>query len=70
MVSKLKEEWMNDPSLSHWKNKSCTHGNNSCRCGSDENHVELWEHDSCIRGRIDTTICRVCKSIINFKIIR
>ena len=70
MVSKLKEEWMSDESLKHWKNKSCTHGNNTCRCSDDSNHVDLWEHDSCIRGRIDTIICKVCNSIIKFKIIR
>lgn len=69
MISKLREEWITDPQLKKWSSVSCTE-RTRCRCGSDENHVELWGHDSCIRGRIDTVVCTKCNVIVDFDIIR
>lgn len=70
MISKLKEDWTQDPTLKHWNSKSCTEPQSACRCGNDKSHVELWEHDSCVRGRIDSIICSVCNVLVSFKIIR
>ena len=53
MVSRLREDWLQDPKLRQWNSKSCTENRGTCRCGNDKNHVELWEQDSCVRGRID-----------------
>ena len=68
MISKLREEWINDPKLKHWNGRSCTE-DNKCGC-SDPKLVELWEQDSCVRGRIDTIICTNCNKVQSFKIIR
>jgi hypothetical protein len=64
----LKNEWMEDPQLRKWSSKSCV-DKTLCSCKTDKNHVELWEHDSCVRGRIDTTICTKCESVVKFSII-
>jgi|TARA_A200000159_G_scaffold164614_1_gene195085 hypothetical protein len=63
----LKEEWVQHPKLKKYQNKSCT--GDKCECGST-NSVELWEHDSCIRGRIDTEFCLDCDGVKTFSIIR
>jgi hypothetical protein len=65
----LKSEWMEDPQLRKWSSKSCV-DKTLCSCNTDKNHIELWEHDSCVRGRIDTTICTKCESVVKFSIIR
>jgi hypothetical protein len=65
----LKNEWMKDPQLRKWSSKSCV-DKTLCSCKTDKNHIELWEHDSCVRGRIDTTICTKCESVVKFSIIR
>jgi len=65
----LKEEWTIHPQLKNWSSISCV-DKNLCSCKSEKNHVELFEHDSCVRGRIDTTICTKCESIVKIKIIR
>lgn len=65
----LKSEWIQDPQLRKWSSRSCV-DKKLCSCNTDENHVELWEHDSCVRGRIDTTICTECESVVKFSIIR
>jgi hypothetical protein len=69
MKSMLKEEWMMHPQLKKWSSRSCV-DKNLCSCKSEKNHVELFEHDSCVRGRIDTTVCTKCESIVKIKIIR
>ena len=35
-----------------------------------EHLVELWEHDSCVRGRIDTVVCTKGDVVRDFKISR
>lgn len=69
MISLLREDWVNNPSLKHWAGKSCIQ-DNKCGCSDDSKLVELWEHDSCVRGRIDTVVCTECNRIKSFKIIR
>lgn len=69
MKSMLREEWINHPTLKKWSSRSCVE-KTLCSCKSEKNHVELWEHDSCVRGRIDTTICTKCESIVGIKIVR
>tara|TARA_B100000401_G_C52621827_1_gene631771 strand:+ start:349 stop:609 length:261 start_codon:yes stop_codon:yes gene_type:complete len=66
-IAFLKEEWLNNEFLSHFKNKKSTERN--CSCDSPK-LVELWEHDSCIRGRIDTTVCIKCNEVKSFSIVR
>jgi len=68
MESKLKEEWMKEPTLRKWHSKSCVQKTN-CSCKKPQ-LVELWEHDSCVIGRIDTTVCTKCDNIKTFKIVR
>jgi len=68
MISKLREEWINDPFLKQWNSRSCTE-DSKCGC-SDPKLVELWEQDSCVRGRIDTIVCTNCNKVQSFKIIR
>jgi len=68
MEYKLRDEWLQDPTLRKWRNSNCTE-NSKCSCTDDKHHTELWEHDSCTRGRIDTTVCGKCDSIVTFKII-
>lgn len=67
MESKLREEWVKDPQLNHWNGKSCTSA--ECNC-NEPNLIELWEQDSCVRGRIDTIVCTNCDKVESFKIIR
>lgn len=69
MMVFLKEEWIKTPELKKWNNVRSTNSN-ICRCGSDSNHVELWEQDSCVRGRIDSVVCTSCNVLISFKVIR
>lgn len=69
MISMLREEWIANPNLKHWASKSCIQ-DNKCGCSDDSNLVELWEHDSCVRGRIDTIVCTDCNRVKSFKIIR
>lgn len=69
MVTLLRKEWINDSQLKKWRNISClTH--ETCNCQDDTNQVELQDHDSCIRGRIDTIICTNCNNIKSFDIVR
>ena len=70
MVSRLREDWLQDPKLRQWNSKSCTENRGTCRCGNDKNHVELWEQYSCVRGRIDSVVCTSCNTLLTFKIIR
>ena len=70
MISKLKEEWIQDPTLKKWSRVECTDKQTICQCEDGNHLVELWEHDSCVRGRIDTVVCTTCDSIKSFKIIR
>jgi len=35
-----------------------------------EHLVELWEHDSRVRERIDAVVCAKCEVVREFKIIR
>jgi len=70
MVSKLREDWLTDDQLKKWSRYSCTDKQTICRCDDGDHLVELWEHDSCVRGRIDTIVCTICDSIRNFKIVR
>ena len=67
MISKLRESWIKDPQLKQWRGKSCT--STKCNC-SEPKLVELWEQDSCVRGRIDTIVCTQCNNVNSFKIIR
>ena len=69
MIALLKEDWLKDPNLKKWNSVRCTEKQN-CTCNTDEHHVELWEQDFCVRGRIDTVICTKCDSIKTFNIIR
>ena len=70
MNQMLRNQWSHDLQLKKWNSVSCTENRGICICSNDYNHVELWEHDSCIRGRIDTKICTKCDVIIGFNIIR
>ena len=63
----LKEDWIQHPHLKHFRNKKSTDSN--CDCSSPK-LVELWEHDSCVRGRIDTTVCVKCDEVQSLSIIR
>jgi hypothetical protein len=65
----LKEQWLSDPKLKHWAMKSSV-SDKKCYCRNEENWVELIDHDSCIIGRIDTTVCTKCNEVESFKIIR
>mgnify|MGYP006421053933 CR=1 FL=1 len=68
MISKLKEDWIKDEELKHWNSKGCL-DKTDCNC-NNPNLIELQEQDSCIRGRIDTVICKDCNQVKSFKIIR
>ena len=70
MIALLKEDWIQDPSLKKWNSIGCTDSNTKCSCKDGDHLVELWEHDSCVRGRIDTVICKRCDSIKSFSIVR
>lgn len=41
-----------------------------CTCGTSREHKEIENFDSCIRGRIDVTVCNECKVITKYSIIR
>ena len=69
MISLLRENWIKDPQLRKFNSVSCT-DKTPCKCGNTKHHVELWEHDSCVRGRIDTVVCTKCNSVVDFDIIR
>ena len=64
-----KEKWSVDPQLKHWVNRSSIQ-DDKCGCGDKSKLIELLEHDFCVRGRIDTTICTRCDKVRTFKIIR
>ena len=66
----LKQDWIKDSQLKKWSRIGVTEQYNKCKCSDSTNHVELWEHDFCTRGRIDTIVCTECDSILNYKIIR
>ena len=68
MVSKLKEEWIKDPQLKHWNSRGAVQ-DDKCGC-SQPTLVELWEHDRCVRGRIDTIVCTNCNKVKSFNIVR
>ena len=70
MLVKTREQWIEDPLLKKWSRVDCTEKETICRCEDGNHLVELWEHDSCIRGRIDTVVCTTCDSIKTFKIVR
>lgn len=63
----LKKQWSEDPKLGHWAGRRCTY--HKCEC-NEPDLVELWEQDSCVRGRIDTVVCTKCDRVSTFKIIR
>ena len=66
-ISFLKQDRINHPHLKHFRNKKSTDSN--CDCSSPK-LVELWEHDSCVRGRIDTTVCVKCDEVESLSIVR
>lgn len=66
-----KEEWTKIDSLKHWINRdSSFHNTRACGCKGKGNYVTLLDHDYCIRGRIDTTVCTICDSVIRIDIVR
>ena len=66
-IAFLKEDWINHRDLKHFSNKKCT--DTKCTCDNPK-LVNLWEHDSCVRGRIDTDVCVQCDEVNSFSIIR
>lgn len=72
MISLSRKEWLSDPKLNKWNSIGLDRESweQGCGCNSDTHHIELWEQDSCVRGRIDTIICTLCDSIKSFKIVR
>lgn len=64
-----RDEWIVDPELNRWRFKDPL-PDRGCRCGNKDKHIELIDHSSCIRGRIDTTICTACNEIVSFDIVR
>jgi hypothetical protein len=70
MLSLLKKDWIKDKDLKKWDGVDCTSKTTTCSCEDENNLVELWNHDSCYRGRIDTVVCTKCDSIKSFTIIR
>jgi len=70
MIALLREDWLKDPNLRKWNSVDCTDKNTICKCEDGDHLVELWEHDSCVRGRIDTVVCTKCDSIKTFSIVR
>ena len=69
MIPYLKEEWTKEPNLKHWLRQS-TNQDQKCECMDGGDLVELMDHDSCYRGRIDTIVCVKCNKVKSFKIIR
>jgi len=70
MVALLREDWIKDPQLKKWNLVDCTNRYKKCDCKDGNHLIELHEHDSCIRGRIDTIICTKCNTIKSFSIVR
>ena len=66
-IAFLKQDWINHPHLKQFRNKKSTDSN--CDCSSPK-LVELWEQDSCVRGRIDTIVCTSCNKVKSLSIIR
>ena len=66
-IAFLREDWINHRDLKHFSNKKCT--DTKCTCENPK-LVNLWEHDSCVRGRIDTDVCVSCNEVNSFSIIR
>ena len=66
-VAFLKEEWKSMKELKDFSYKNSTDRN--CKCDVPY-LVELWEHDSCVRGRIDTKVCVKCNEVNSFSIVR
>lgn len=66
----FKEQWINNPEFKKWNNIKATDKTKKCTCKHDLDLVELIDHDSCSRGRIDTVICTRCDAIKSYKIIR
>jgi hypothetical protein len=64
-----REEWSTDPDLKKWMFKEPI-PDKVCRCGHKNHHIELIDHSSCIRGRIDVTVCTTCNEIVSFDVIR
>lgn len=63
--------WSSDPKLKHWTRRQCTFNpGRGCGCKGKGNYITLLNHDSCIRGRVDTTICTVCDVIVDIDIVR
>lgn len=63
------EQWTADPTLKKWIFQPAV-SKAKCTCGTDEHHVELIDHESCIVGRIDTIVCTKCDEVVSFRIIR
>jgi hypothetical protein len=70
MVALLREDWIKDPQLKKWNSVDCTERFKKCNCEDGDHLVELWDHDSCYRGRIDTVICTKCNTIKSYNIVR
>ena len=66
-IAFLREDWINHRDLKHFSNKKCT--DTKCTCENPK-LVNLWEHDSCVRVRIDTDVCVSCNEVNSFSIIR
>lgn len=66
-IAFLREDWINHRDLKHFSSKKCT--DTKCTCEYPK-LVNLWEHDSCVRGRIDTDVCVKCNEVNSFSIIR
>ena len=66
-IAFLREDWINHRDLKHFSNKECTDRKWTCE---NPKLVNLWEHDSCVRGRIDTDVCLQCDEVNSFSIIR
>jgi len=62
-----RKDWIKNRDLKHFSNKECT--DRKCTCENPK-LVNLWEHDSCVRGRIDTDVCLQCDEVNSFSIIR
>ena len=66
-IAFLKEEWKSMDELKDFSYKKST--DRKCNCENPK-LVNLWEHDSCVRGRIDTDVCVSCNEVNSFSIIR
>ena len=71
MLYLLREEWSKKPEFKKWLTHTCTYNDTKCKCEDNNEHlVELWEQDSCTRGRIDTIVCTKCDAVVSFSIVR